>query len=43
MLWILWEQNNKADAVGIRFVTNHELRELARILKVTVPWLLGME
>ena len=29
--------------IGTRFVADYELRELARILKVTVPWLLGME
>ena len=29
--------------IGTRFVADYELRELARILKVTVPWLLGLE
>lgn len=29
--------------IGTRFVADYELRELARILKVTVGWLLGME
>ena len=29
--------------IGTRFVADYELRELARILKVSVPWLLGME
>ena len=29
--------------IGTRFVAAYELRELARILKVSVGWLLGME
>lgn len=29
--------------IGTRFVADYELRELARILKVTVGWLLGTE
>ncbi len=29
--------------IGTRFVTDYELRELARILKVTPSWLLGLE
>ena len=29
--------------IGTRFVADYELRELARILKVSVEWLLGME
>lgn len=29
--------------IGTRFVANYELRELAKILKVTVNWLLGIE
>ena len=29
--------------IGTRFVADYELRELARILKVTVNWLLGLE
>ena len=29
--------------IGTRFVADYELRELARILKVSLPWLLGME
>lgn len=29
--------------IGTRFVADYELRELARILKVSVSWLLGME
>ena len=29
--------------IGTRFVADYELRELARILKVSVPWLLGIE
>lgn len=29
--------------IGTRFVADYEVRELARILKVSVPWLLGME
>ena len=29
--------------IGTRFVADYELRELARILKVSVNWLLGME
>ena len=28
---------------GTRFVADYELRELARILKVSVNWLLGIE
>ena len=28
---------------GTRFVADYELRELAKILKVSVTWLLGME
>lgn len=28
---------------GERFVADYELRELAKILKVSVEWLLGME
>jgi len=28
---------------GTRFVADYELRELAKILKVSVAWLLGME
>lgn len=29
--------------IGTRFVADYELRELAKILKVSVEWLLGME
>lgn len=29
--------------IGTRFVADYELRELARILKVTPTWLLGLE
>lgn len=29
--------------IGTRFVADYELRELAKILKVTVNWLLGEE
>ena len=29
--------------IGTRFVSDYELRELSRILKVSVSWLLGME
>ena len=29
--------------IGTRFVADYELRELARILKVSVGWLLGIE
>lgn len=29
--------------IGTRFVADYELRELARILKVSVNWLLGEE
>ena len=29
--------------LGTRFVADYELRELAKILKVTVNWLLGLE
>ena len=29
--------------IGTRFVSDYELRELARILKVDVSWLLGIE
>ena len=29
--------------IGTRFVADYELRELARLLKVSVPWLLGIE
>ncbi len=29
--------------IGTRFVADYELRELARLLKVSVPWLLGVE
>jgi transcriptional regulator with XRE-family HTH domain len=29
--------------IGTRFVADYELRELARILKVSVSWLLGLE
>lgn len=29
--------------IGTRFVADYELRELAKILKVTVNWLLDME
>ena len=29
--------------IGTRFVADYEIRELSRILKVSVPWLLGME
>lgn len=29
--------------IGTRFVADYELRELSRILKVSVTWLLGME
>lgn len=29
--------------IGTRFVTDYEIRELAKILKVNVTWLLGME
>ena len=29
--------------IGTRFVADYELRELAKILKVSVDWLLGIE
>ncbi len=29
--------------IGTRFVTDYELRELSKILKVSVNWLLGLE
>ena len=29
--------------IGTRFVADYELRELSKILKVTVNWLLGIE
>ena len=29
--------------IGTRFVTDYEIRELSKILKVTPTWLLGME
>ena len=29
--------------IGTRFVADYELRELAKILKVNVNWLLGLE
>ncbi|MBQ8793992.1 MAG: helix-turn-helix transcriptional regulator [Clostridia bacterium] len=29
--------------IGTRFVADYELRELAKILKVTVNWLLGID
>ena len=29
--------------IGTRFVADYELREIARILNVSVNWLLGME
>ena len=29
--------------IGTRFVADYELRELAKILKVSVEWLLGIE
>ena len=29
--------------IGTRFVADYELRELSKILKVTVNWLLGLE
>lgn len=29
--------------IGTRFVTDYEIRELSKILKVSVNWLLGME
>ena len=29
--------------IGTRFVADYELRELAKVLNVTVNWLLGME
>ena len=29
--------------IGTRFVADYELRELSKILKVTVGWLLGLE
>ena len=29
--------------IGTRFVSDYELRELSRILKVDVNWLLGIE
>lgn len=29
--------------IGTRFVADYELRELSKILKVTVDWLLGIE
>ena len=29
--------------IGTRFVTDYEVRELAKILKVSVSWLLGTE
>ena len=29
--------------IGTRFVADYELRELARLLKVSVTWLLGLD
>ena len=29
--------------IGTRFVTDYEIRELSKILKVSVHWLLGLE
>lgn len=29
--------------IGTRFVTDYEIRELSKILNVSVTWLLGME
>lgn len=29
--------------IGTRFVSDYEVRELAKLLKVSVNWLLGME
>lgn len=29
--------------IGTRFVADYELKELSKILKVSVPWLLGIE
>ena len=29
--------------IGTRFVTDYEIRELSKILKVSVDWLLGLE
>lgn len=29
--------------IGTRFVADYELRELANILKVSLPWLLGID
>ena len=29
--------------IGTRFVTDYEVKELAKILKVSAPWLLGIE
>ncbi len=29
--------------IGTRFVADYELRELSRILKVSIAWLLGIE
>lgn len=29
--------------IGTRFVADYELRELARVLNVSINWLLGME
>lgn len=29
--------------IGTRFIADYELRELSKILKVSVDWLLGME
>ena len=29
--------------IGTRFVADYELRELYKILKVSIPWLLGIE
>ncbi len=29
--------------IGTRFVTDYEIRELSKILKVNVAWLLGIE
>ena len=29
--------------IGTRFVADYEIRELAKILKVSVGWLLGLE
>ena len=29
--------------IGTRFVTDYEIRELSKILKVSVTWLLGIE